>query len=620
MKLITGQALFEAFLSALIAGSLIVFYSGIVPQGGMEPFMVLLAFLGTAPVIFFAAREAWGGEWASMDMLASVALFFSLVSREWNSSAFIALMLSAARLLSVLTETRTQKSIEGLLELRPDTVKVRRGNQLETIPLERVAVGDTAVFGVGERVSIDGMVVSGEAAIDESSLTGESLPIDKRVGTRVFAGTLVADGGIDVRVDKIGKDTTLERIIALVESARKQKSRISTIGERFGKAYLILIFIFSGALYVISRDLALVLSVVLVVCADDVAIAIPLAYLTAIGAIAHRGVIVKGGAHLEALGRAKTFVFDKTGTLTKGKLAVAAVLPVSSVTEREVLTYASIASRGSNHPLSRAVIAAAEGAQVPAIAPEESRVIGGKGVSVLSRGARIVFGRIAYVESEATVPEAVREAAITYEQRGMSVSALAVNGTALGVVAFQDEIKDEAPAAIAALRALGATRLIMLTGDNEPVAKAVATKLGLDGYYAGLLPEDKVAKVSELGKEGELVMVGDGVNDAAALSAATVGIAMGAIGYDAAIESAQIVLMRDDLAELAETVTLARRVHRVAIEDFWIWGITNAFGLALVFFGIIGPPGAAAYNFISDFFPLGNSLRVRRISAPTASR
>ena len=581
--------------------------------------LIWSAFLGTVPVVIGAIRGFAHGEWASMDMLASVALVFSLWSQEWASSIFIALMLSSARLLSVLTEARTESSIDSLLKLRPSTAKVERDGRVETVPTADLAVGDTVVVDAGDRVPIDGVVLVGEASIDESSLTGESLPVDKEPGSSIFSSTLVSSGGLRIKTEKIGKDTTLEKIIELVKSSRKDRSKIHTLAERFGKIYLISILIFAGILLYFTHNTPLVLAVVLVVCADDVAIAIPLAFLGAIGSSAKRGVIVKGSAYLEALARAEVFVFDKTGTLTKGALAVSGVYPAEGISESELLQYSALASRDSKHPLSRAITLHARERGVEELFPESSHSVGGKGVFATHKGSTIIVGRITLLESEGImIPEKVRDDTAHLGDQGKSVSLTARDGKVLGIIALHDEIKDEAAEAIHRLRALGARRIVMLTGDNEQVARVVAVQLGISEFYAGLLPEDKVTRIKELKREGEVVMVGDGVNDAAALSTATIGIAMGAIGYDTAIESAHIVLMTDDLSRLVETIELARRTQRISIQDFWLWGVTNAAGLVLVFLGILGPAGAAAYNFLSDFFPLGNSLRAwSRVSSST---
>ncbi len=602
------QTGFEIVLSAALGVILLLHY--LHHLSDLPALIMYAALAGTVPVIVGAVLDLWRGEWASMDMLASIALIFSLADHEWGPAAFIALMLATARLLSLYTATRAEKSIDSLFKLRPESARIERAGAIEIVPLEKVVPGDTVLLDVGERIPVDGVVVSGEAAVDESSLTGESLPVDKEKDSQVFSSTLVSSGGLRVRTERVGKDTTLEKIIELVKSARAKRPAIETAAERFGKAYLVGMIALSASLLYLTRDIHLVLSVVLVVCADDVAVAIPLAFMGAIGSAAKRGVVVKGSAHLEALRRATTFVFDKTGTLTTGKLTVSGISCTKGCDEGELLSYSALASRGSKHPLSRAITAYANERGIPPLTPDESHSVGGKGAIATYQGSRILIGRRAFMRSEKIeIPEEIEKAIASYGDEGKSISLTAKDGKILGIIALHDEIRPEAKDSLMALRELGAKRLVMLTGDNEHVARVVARELSIDEFHAGLMPQDKVARIESFVKEGSVVMVGDGVNDAAALSAATVGIAMGAIGYDTAIESASIVLMTDDLERMVETVRLSRRVQHIATEDFWIWGATNALGLALVFLGFIGPAGAAAYNFISDFFPLGNSVR-----------
>lgn len=595
---------------ALIAA---LFLHAVDAFGAYDIYLVVIgAVLGTMPVV----RGAWAAlrarEWASMDMLASIALIFSLLSAEWASAVFISLMLAAARILDEVTHERTERSIKGLLKLRPETAKVDRGGVVENVSVEQLAVGETVIIDIGERVPVDGVVIAGQAAVDESSLSGESLPVEKSAGSRVMSSTILSSGSLTVRATSVGKDTTIEKVIALVERSRAEKPDTQTLGERFGKLYLVSVFVGSFLLLAITHEIMLVLAVVLVVCADDVAVAIPLAYLRAIGSAAARGVIVKGGKHLEVLGSADIVVFDKTGTLTAGKLSVARTVAADGHDEREVLATAARAARRFTHPLSVAIAAAADAAHVGEDAAEDAEEIGGKGVRASLDGKRVVVGKRRFMDEEQVrVPSDLTAIAERESDVGRSVSFVAVDGAAIGCIAISDTLKPGAREAIRELKRLGIRRTIMLTGDNERVARHMAHTIGIDEYRADLLPEDKVAYVQKLEKQGIVAMVGDGVNDAAALSAAHVGVAMGALGAEGAIESAEVVLMRDDLAMLPATIRLARSTKRIAIQDFWIWGATNLLGLGLVFGGVIGPAGAAAYNFISDFFPLLNSIRAR---------
>ena len=610
LKNLEPAALFEILFSLCLLGVLALMYLGVLARPELTLVIPIAAWAGAAPVLYGAVRQLMAREWASMEMLASIALGFSLYSNEWASAVFIALMLSGSRLLSVLTEARARKSIESLLKLRPDTAKVDREGRIELVPLEAVRVGDTIVVDAGDRVPVDGMVLIGDAALDESSLTGESLPVDKAVGDKVFSSTLVASGGLRIRAEKVGKDTTLEKIIQLVERSQEQRSRIMTIGERFGRAYLIGMTLLAALLWYWTQNTPLVLALVLVVCADDIAIAVPLAFLGAIGTAAQHGIIVKGSAHLEVMGRAKTFIFDKTGTLTKGALKVVDLVAAPDVSRDDLLVYGACAARGSQHPLSRAIVSYATAEGVREVFPTMSRSVGGKGVIASHDDSALLLGRESFMESEGvSIDPSIRHAIDRLSDEGKSVSLVARNKKLLGVIGLQDEIKAEARDALRALRDLGVEHIVMLTGDNERVAQTVCEQLDITEYFAGLHPEDKVARVAALKNKGEVVMAGDGINDAAALSSATVGIAMGGMGHDVTIVSADVVLMTDDLSKMVDAIRIARTAHRIAVEDFWIWGFTNGVGIALVFGGYIGPAGAAAYNFISDFFPLGNSLR-----------
>jgi Cd2+/Zn2+-exporting ATPase len=574
--------------------------------------LIVFTVLGTLPIFVSAVQSLREREWASMDMLASIALFFSIVTHEWSSAVFISLMLSSSRILGDITERKTRKSIDSLLKLRPDTAKVEVNGSIREIRTEEVKVGDVVVVDVGEYIPIDGVVVDGEASVNESSLTGESFPVEKSITTKVSSGTFVVTGSIRIKTLLVGKDTTLEKIITLVETAQTEKPQTQTLGEKFGKFYLVFSFIGSLVIYFITHDLRLVLAVVLVVCADDIAVAIPLGYLRAIGSAAKHGVIVKGGKHLETLGKIDVIVFDKTGTLTTGKLKVTAAYVTDTSSIEELMRLGGIVSRRSHHPLAKAVTEYVEGKGEKEIFPDEADVIEGKGVVATFNTIEIVLGReMLMKERGCAFDESIIKKAEEYELVGESVTYIAKNGEVIGFFAAGDTIKHDAKKTVEALYALGIKKVIMLSGDNERVARSVANTIGIKDVHANLLPEDKLNRLRELHKNHKVAMVGDGVNDAAALSLSHVGIAMGALGSDSAIESAEIVLMHDNLSAIPRTIQLARDVHNVSIQDFGIWIVTNAFGLLLVFTGVIGPSGAAAYNFISDFFPLLNSVRVR---------
>lgn len=598
-------------LSILLLLSLAQHYLKLFPNVDTK-ILFIFTVLGTLPIFVGAIQQLKEREWASMDMLASIALFFSIVTHEWASAVFISLMLSSSRILGDITERRTRKSIDALLKLRPEKAKVEVSGSIREIRAEEVKVGDIVIVDVGEYIPIDGIIIDGDASVNESSLTGESLPVEKSVNAKASSGTFVVSGSIRIKTLLIGKDTTLEKIISLVETAQTEKPKTQTLGEKFGKFYLILSFVGSLIIYLVTKDLRLVLAVVLVVCADDIAVAIPLGYLRAIGSAAKHGVIIKGGKHLETLGKVDVIVFDKTGTLTTGKLKVTATYVTDVSNEEELILLGGIVARRSHHPLAHAVMEYAKEKGQEEIYPEKADVIEGKGVVATLHGIEMVLGReMLMQERKINLDESIKNKAIVYEMNGESVSYLAKSGNVIGFFVAGDTLKHDAKKTVEALFALGIKKVVMLSGDNERVAKAVADKIGIKDVHANLLPEDKLDRLRVLHKNHKVAMVGDGVNDAAALSLSHVGIAMGALGSDSAIESAEIVLMHDNLSAIPRTIQLARDVHNVSIQDFFMWFATNAFGLVLVFTGTIGPSGAAAYNFISDFFPLLNSVRVK---------
>jgi len=546
-----------------------------------------------------------------MDLLAVMACIFSLLSKEWLSAIFIALMIAAARVLQYITEKQAERSIKSLFKLRPNKAKVLKNNNIEEVPIEKLKIGDIVVVDLGEKIPVDGKVVSGTFSTDESMLTGESMPVDKKIGDKAFSSTIVTSGSAQILAEKIGKDTTLEKIISLLESSGELKPRFQTLGEKFGKIYLIGIFLVSIFVFFITRDTRLVLSVLLVICADDVAVAVPLAYLSATRRAAKMGAVVKGSHYLEALGQIDTVVFDKTGTLTTGHMQVSEIKSFSGYSSKELLSYCGSLMEQSDHPISKTIYAYAKEEKVPLGLAENVEEIGGMGISGRYRNSQIIFGRKAFLVSRnIEISKEVSAEISRLENAGNSNSFIVINDKLAGVIALTDQVRPHAKESIAHIKRLGVKNIIMLTGDNEKVAGMVAKELGIDQFYAGLFPEQKVDYIKKYIDAGKTIaMVGDGVNDAAAMRMATVGIAMGAMGLDTAIESSDIVLMKNDISKIAGIIKLARFTRRLSVQDFGIWGFSNVLGLSLVFIGIIGPTGAAAYNFLTDFFPLINSLR-----------
>jgi Cd2+/Zn2+-exporting ATPase len=582
-------------------------------------FLIALAIIGTVPVVY-SAYKAILNKQVTVDLLAAVALIFSLLAHQWMSAVFINLMLTSSRIFLTYNQARARKNIESLMKLKPKKVKIKQadGKIIEVDP-KKVKVGDIVVVDLGERIPVDGKVISGEATVDESSLTGESMPVTKVKDSDAFSSTLVVSGNLVLETIKAGADTTLEKIIKLVEEAQLDKPDIHTSAEKFATWYLIIIFIGSIIAYLVTRNLLFVLAILLVVCADDIAVALPLAFLTAISYCAKRGIIVKGASYLEALRDVKVVFVDKTGTITKGKLKVEEfvcdTIVCNESDKQKILKYSGILAILSDHPISKAIVTYIENDKEPdtgAVTPDSFEEHSGQGISAVFNGEKIILGSLPYLQVNGIkMTDDIMKQISLEEDKGFNTTLISLNGELKGFFSIADELKPNIKKGMDELKKLGVERIIMLTGDNEKVAKRISDEVGLTEFHANLLPEEKLDFIRKtLSNKYKTVMVGDGINDAASLSLADIGIAMGAIGYDAAIESADIVLMKDDFSKIPNLISLSKYVMEIANEDFITWGITNVVGLVLVFVRILQPTGAAAYNFLTDFIPLLNSTRV----------
>lgn len=576
-----------------------------------NPLLSAVAIIGTLPVVWSALKAVFNKK-ITIDLLASIALIFSLWEQEWLSAIFINLMLSSARLLLAYNEARARKNLESLLKLKPVKIKIKTPEGVREVGSNEVRVGDIVIVDLGERIPVDGVVYSGNASLDESSLTGESIPVNKAEGDTVASSGLIVSGNLMIKTEKVAGDTTLEKIIKMVEQAQIDKPDIHTTADKFATWYLVLIFLSTVVIYLFTQNSTLILAVLLVVCADDIAVAMPLTFLTAISFSARRGMIIKGASFLEALQDVKVIFVDKTGTLTKGKLKVERFVPFSS-SAHQALKYAGISAELSDHPMSKAVV---EFSRVNQLAdgkmPETFTEVSGNGLSAVFDDQALLLGKQSFLEKGGVkIPAEVLTGVIQEEEKGFNITFLAYAGSYVGYYIIADEIKDNIKESMAELKKMGVEKIIMLTGDNERVAKRIKEATGITDYYAGLLPEQKLAHIkNSLNDKYKVAMIGDGINDAAALSLSDIGIAMGAIGYDVAIESADIVLMKDDFSKVPQMIRISQAVMKIANQDFWIWGVSNLIGLGLVFVGVLAPTGASAYNFLTDFLPLINSTRI----------
>jgi len=564
---------------------------------------LLLERVGAQPGLLLAVHLAtyvFGGLYAvraivaalrqrtvEVDLLMVLAALGAAYLGAWSEGAILLFLFSLSNVLQGFAMERTRRAISALLELRPDTVAVRRGQAVLELPLEQVQVGDVVVLRPGDRVPLDGTILRGSGSFDESALTGESMPVLRSAGANVLAGTLNQSGALDITVTKLAHESTLARIIGMVSEAQARKARTQSFLDRFEQWYA------GGVLAAVALFIVLVpqlfgvpfaenfyTSMVLLTVASPCAlvISVPAALLSAIANGARRGVLFKGGAHLEQLSQVRVVAFDKTGTLTHGRPEVMDVLPAPGASAAELLEAVARAERQSEHPIARSILAYAAAQGLHPEEPEQFEAITGMGVRARWDGEETLVGSPRLMEQAGhPAPAALLAEADRLIDAGRGTVLLARRGERwLGLVTVMDRERPDAAAKIEALRAAGISRVVMLTGDNARVAEAMGRRLGIDEVHAGLLPEDKLRIVGELSqKYGPVAMVGDGVNDAPALAAAASGIAMGAAGTDAALETAVIVLMSDDLGAIAYAVSLSTRTQRVVWQNI-------SFALAVV--------------------------------------
>ena len=577
----------------------------------IKTLLIVFSYIALAPVVYSALKALLSRQ-ITIDLLASIALVFTFVQGEWVSAVFINLMLASARLFSAFTERRTENILSHLLKLRPGMVTVQASGTVQDIPLEQVKIGDMVVVEAGNRVPIDGVVIHGEASIDQSTLTGESQAIAKKVGDKVFSSTLNTSGSLIVRAEKVGEDTTISKMIALVDEASREKTKTETLANKFSAWYIFIMLVGSVVIFLITKNLNMVLGVLLVTCADDIAVAVPLGFTVAIAKAARHGIVVKGSAVMEKVRNIDIFVTDKTGTLTRGASKVSGVKTYNGVTSDEFNKILSVCVADSKHPTSLAIAHYLKGVSVPLAAPDEVREYPGDGIVVKKNNVSYAEGKLSFIKRLGVKISPDFEVEVRKEEeKGLSVSVVSRENEIAGYISYEDDLKKYVKESIAETKEMGVKKWVMLTGDNEYVAHRVAEKVGVDEFKANQTPESKLNEIKSLKVSGsKIAMMGDGVNDAAALALADVSFAMGAIGSDASIEAADITLMHDDIRRVPEAMLLSKESIRIVKQNFAIWIISNGLGLFLVFGGYIGPMGASLYNFITDFLPILNVFQI----------
>lgn len=585
--------------------------------------------------VFGAAMPLWtlvqavrrGAPWLDVDLLMLAAAAGAAVIQKYAEGAFLLFLFSLAHALERYALGRARNAIRALADLSPPQARVVRGGVESVVPIESVRPGDLVIVRPAERIPVDGSVHHGGSAVDQSPLTGESVPVEKWAGDPVFAGTINGDGALEITTTRAAGDRTLDRVIQLVEQAQAQRAPTQRFAERFTRVFVPLVLLADALLIVVPAlagwltwEQSFYRGMTVLVGASPCALALgtPAVVLAGIAQAARRGVLIKGGVHLENLGIVRVMAFDKTGTLTVGHPEVTDVRPSAGVSPEELLRIAAAVEQRSQHPLAAAVMRHARAARIELPAVQNVQSVTARGVRGIVEGRVTEVGSLRlWADGGDAPPDNVRSAVESLERIGRTTLAVRHDGRWLGVIGAMDRPRAVASAALDALRALGVSHLLMLTGDNRGVAEAVAREVGVDEFAADLMPDDKVNRVRDaLRTHGPVAMVGDGVNDAPALAQATVGIAMGGAGTAVALETADVALMGDDLMRLPFAVALSRRARTIirqniafALSVIGVLIVAGATGLAT-----IGP--AVVLHEGSTIVVILNALRLLAFNGP----
>jgi Zn2+/Cd2+-exporting ATPase len=613
-----------AFISAFF---LVLGYVGSVMKGEANVFVIGAFILSIAVGGYDLFRAGLANLWRfrfDMKTLMTIAIIGAALIGEWKEGAVVVFLFAVSEALERYSMERARRSIQHLMDLAPKKALVRRGNNEYEIDVDDLEVNDIIVVKPGQKIAADGVVLHGTSSVNEAAITGESIPVYKTAGDEVYAGTLNEEGALDVRVTKRVQDSTIAKIIHLVEEAQAERAPMQQFVDRFARYYTPAIM-FIAALIAIIPPLLFSenwetwiyrgLAVLVVGCPCALVISTPVAIVTAIGQAAHRGLLIKGGVYLEELGSLKAIAFDKTGTLTKGVPEVTDIYIFNDQREDELLQIAACIEKYSQHPLAAAIVRKAQerGLSFDGWKVADFRSITGKGASASVNGTTYYIGSPSLF-SDYLLSEEIRHMIQSLQQEGKTVIGLGSTEQFFGIIAVSDQVRERAASVVHQLRASGITNIVMVTGDNQATAKSIGSIVGVTEIRAELLPEDKLRIVKEMrSKYGHIAMIGDGVNDAPALAAANVGIAMGKAGTDVALETADIVLMADDLHQLPYAIRLSRKTLRIIKENISFAFLLKLLALILIVPGWLTLWMAIFADMGATLIVLFNSLRLMRV-------
>ncbi len=628
----TRARLVSVIVSGVFTGVSLLFHwqNLFAPYGTIAT--ALIAIVASGWLILPKALRALRHFSLDMNVLMTVAVTGAACIGEWTEAAAVVFLFALSELLEGFSVGRARRAIQSLLELTPETALVKRGDQIQEVRVEEVKVDEVVAVKSGARVPLDGVVTSGESAINQAPISGESMPVEKKPGDTVFAGTINGEGSLEVKVTKVSTDTTLAKIIKLVGDAQGQKAPSQRFVDRFAKIYTPTVFVVA-ILVLLSGPLlfngtwmqwtyrALVLLVIACPCA--LVIATPVSIVSGLTAMARRGVLIKGGVFLEEIGKLKALAVDKTGTITEGKPRVQQVIPWNGKSEEEILRVAAAIDTHSEHPLAQAVVKYAEEKKIQFPRSENYQSKTGRGAEAQIDGHLYFVGNHRFAHESAVCSDELEKKLAELEAQAMSVVVVGhkphadCKGEVLGILTVADTIRPNAIEAIKSLHAAGVEKVVMLSGDNQRTVDAISKQVGIDEAKGDLLPDQKIERVRELLAQHKHVgMIGDGVNDAPAMAIASIGIAMGGAGTDTAIETADVALMQDDLSKVAEAIALGRRTVRIIQTNIaFALGVKAVF-LVLALLGYTSLWLAILADTGATLVVIANALRLLRSSNP----
>ena len=598
-------------------------------RDAQAPVMALLALSTIAGgwyVVPRGLRAAWNRA-LDMNFLMSIAALGAWVIGEQREAAATLFLFAIAELLEAYSMDRARNAIKSLMDLSPPEATVLRHGRELRVPIGEIEIGEMVRVRPGEKIPVDGEIIAGRSSVNQAPITGESMPIDKVPGDQVFAGSLNGHGTVEVRSLKRASDTTLARIIHAVEEAQASRAPSQTFVDRFARVYTPAVVALAAIIALVPPIAGLgtwdtwvyrALAMLVVACPCALVISTPVSIVSGLTAAARRGVLIKGGAYLEAAGTVSVVCFDKTGTLTEGRPAVTDVVAIDGFSERDVLRLGAGVERHSEHPLARAILERSHGDAIALPATEDFQALPGRGAVASVDGHVVHVGNERLASTLGIDIESLAATLDRFVREGKTAVVVMVDRAAIGIIAIADQVRPEARQALAELRRAGIDRMVLLTGDNEGTARAVAEQLHIDEYRSTLLPDDKLRIVRELEGSGKRVaFVGDGVNDAPALAAATVGVAMGAAGTDVALETADVALMGDDLRKLAFAIRLSRRTLSIIRQNIWFSIAVKGVFVVLAVSGLATLWMAVAADMGASLLVVSNGLRVLRTREST---